>query len=124
VSVTREELKDPKVVPAGSVRVMALSAALSRPPVDVVVKSVVQLVSALAAVEIKASDTPVTDRSSVIEPANEAAASEDVDTATLLDPTVVGLVSTFNVTLTVSPGFTVCPRKMGQLTVVPLTKLQ
>jgi hypothetical protein len=60
--------------------VTVLLPAVSRPPVDDVVKPTVQVVSALAAVETSATDTPVTAWSVVMGAGVEAERSDDVDT--------------------------------------------
>ena len=86
---------------------MVLLATLSRPPVDEVVKPTVQVVSALAAVDTRATVTPVTAWSAVMGAGVEAERSDDVRTWTVGEPVADGLVTTRITTLTMSPGFTV-----------------
>jgi len=110
-SVTTPKANEPaKVVPAGSVILMALPAVPSRPPVDEVVKANDHVVRASAAVETSPRVNPVTDCAVVIETGTVAMAVSDVvETETVPGPVAAGLVAPKTESDNWSPAFTVWP---------------
>ena len=124
-SVTVAPAKDPRVVPAGSVKLMVLPADPSRAPDEDVVKPTVQVESAPAADEDAVADNDTTDWAVVIEiEAVAGVVSDVVDTDTVAGQVALGLVTPFRVTVTASPAATESPLEIRQVTVVPLATAQ
>jgi hypothetical protein len=108
--VTVAPAKEPRVVPAGSVKVMVLPADPPRAPEGEAVNPTVQVVRAPAADEAGVADSDVTDWAAVIGvEIGAAVVSELVDTDAVADPVAVGLVTPFRVTVTASPEATETP---------------
>jgi hypothetical protein len=93
VSISRPPLNEPNVVPVGSVTVTFPTKA-AKAPVEELLKPIVQFDSTPAPVEPGVTDRPVTDLAGVIETGVVAGVtSEVVETETVLDPLVLGLVT-------------------------------